>query len=393
MNKENLLKERIALFKNSVKVGEKINSKIPHISNMWTWKFYEQGISYRKALTDYDILAKSFRTFLTYYKCDAIEEAGWRNPILPYESLGYYDYQFDKTDQYSISIKDNCYIFPEDYDAVIANPKSFLLNVYIPRKFPKFAQENLNKEDMQKFIAEYGKFGANCMNIASICKDEYALAPLTDSASPFTASAYEIMFSYMRGIKGISIDLRRNTQKLYDVCEALDSVYSLAKYENTPKYMGSCPNSAFDEFIVPIGHSVLSTKQFEKFYWPSLKKHFDYIEEYDKIAYIFAESENSRFYDFFKELKEGHGVAFFELDDPYNLKTELSNLTLVACSTVDMLYNGTKEQCVDEVKRLINDLGSDGKIILSENKMMSFPRDAKPENLKAVYEYINSYER
>lgn len=390
MNPSEKLQERIQLFKNSVR-PETPNKRIPHIANMWSWKFYDQQIPFQKAMTDYDVLAQSFRNFLDKYPCDAIEETGWRNPVIPRRLLGNDEYLFSDDNPYSVAIKDTCFFEPEDYDALIADPEMFIWHTLAPRKYPVLAQEN-NKEQLAQFLAAYGDFGKNCGNIAGICTQEYGLPPLTDSVSPFGMMGYEVLFSYIRGIKGLSVDLRRCPGKVLDACAALES-YLNRNNAKAEKYHGSCPTAAFDVFVVPIGHVILSRKQFEKFYQPSLKRLADYAAEYDKILYIFAEGDNTRFYDYFRDIPAGHAVFFPELDDPYAVKRELPNVTPVAGSTVSALYDGTVQDSVDEAKRIIDDLGYDGKLIFSENKMMSFPQDAKAENLKAVADFVATYER
>ena len=42
-------------------------------------------------------------------------------------------------------------------------------------------------------------------------------------------------------------------------------------------------------------------------------------------------------------------------------------------------------------QKLIDELGSEGGFILSEDKMLSYRNDAKPENFKAVCDFVNNY--
>ncbi len=58
--------------------------------------------------------------------------------------------------------------------------------------------------------------------------------------------------------------------------------------------------------------------------------------------------------------------------------------------TTDLLGNGTKQQCIDYAKKLIDELG-DG-FIFSTNKMVSFRNDCKRENLLAVTDFVRNYQ-
>ena len=55
------------------------------------------------------------------------------------------------------------------------------------------------------------------------------------------------------------------------------------------------------------------------------------------------------------------------------------------------LYYGTKEECLDLAKGLIDDLAPGGGYIFSTNRAMIAPTDGNPENLKAVNEFVREY--
>ena len=57
----------------------------------------------------------------------------------------------------------------------------------------------------------------------------------------------------------------------------------------------------------------------------------------------------------------------------------------------EILGRGTKQECLDLAKRLIDDLGSQGGFILCQPKMGSYRNDANPENLKAVSDFVLDY--
>ena len=57
--------------------------------------------------------------------------------------------------------------------------------------------------------------------------------------------------------------------------------------------------------------------------------------------------------------------------------------------TSKLLSKGTKEECIDHVKYLVDELGPKG-FILGQDKMMSYRVDAKPENVLAVCEYVQN---
>ena len=123
-----------------------------------------------------------------------------------------------------------------------------------------------------------------------------------------------------------------------------------------------------------------------------LKEIFDFVEKYDKIVHIFNECENSRLYDIYKQAPKGHVVVHFENDDLFKAKKEIGD-TVCLCGGMptDLLARGTKKECIDYAKRLIDELASDGGFIFSQDKMISYPNDCSAENLIAVNEFVREY--
>lgn len=80
-----------------------------------------------------------------------------------------------------------------------------------------------------------------------------------------------------------------------------------------------------------------------------------------------------------------------ESDDPYEIRKKYPNIAIYGGLDVNILGKGTKQECIDMAKRAIDELGCDGGLILAPNKMMAFPNDCNPENLKAVCEFVQEY--
>ncbi|MCL2150836.1 MAG: hypothetical protein FWH50_01255, partial [Coriobacteriia bacterium] len=96
-------------------------------------------------------------------------------------------------------------------------------------------------------------------------------------------------------------------------------------------------------------------------------------------------------YEFFQDVPAGHVAIQIEQDDIFEVKAKLPNICVVGGMTTQLLGDGTAKQCVDYAKFLCDELGREGGFILSQDKMMSYLRDAKSENLKAVCDFIADY--
>ena len=79
----------------------------------------------------------------------------------------------------------------------------------------------------------------------------------------------------------------------------------------------------------------------------------------------------------------------FEDDDIAVIKEKLPNLTPYGGMKVNDLKYKTKEECVDIAKKLLDELAPGGGYAFGPNKVMLTLADGKPENWKAVCDYVN----
>ena len=140
-----------------------------------------------------------------------------------------------------------------------------------------------------------------------------------------------------------------------------------------------------------LAQNIMNTKQFERFYWPSLKKLLDAYAEKGMNVRIFCEGSMARVLDYFKDYPKGVLTFHLEQDDPFEVREKLPNVCIMGGMTTEMLSNATAEECVAHTKRLCDELGAEGGFIYSENKMLSYRNDAKAENMAAVSEFLKNY--
>ena len=77
-------------------------------------------------------------------------------------------------------------------------------------------------------------------------------------------------------------------------------------------------------------------------------------------------------------------------DDPFAVYDAIGDWQSVATGiTADLLKMGTREQCIDYVKKCFETFAPGGGFIFMQNKPLLCAGDAKTENLIAVYETAN----
>jgi len=374
--------KRCQLFRDTI--AFKKPERIPYLSNQWTWKFLDAGYTVGEATRDYSKLEKSLDHFLSTYKVDVLIDVGVRNPFRITDALGGSTYVDDES--FELNVDDGAVFSQEDYDLILEDYFKALWEKALFNKYPN--AKKMSAKEFANASKEFADLLAIKSKLLIKAKDKYGV--FIHSAWSFVA--YEFLFNWFRGIKGIAHDIRRDPGKVKAVIAKLDSIY-LDPYIELVRKMprGIDKTMPFDIMTFWLGHTIISSKQFEQFYWPSMKKLFDLAIETDKQMFVFSEGDWLRFAEFLTDYPKGHFAMQVELDNIYDLRKAAPNICLSGGLDVDVLGLGTPQESIDMARRVIDDLGQDGGLILSENKMCSYANDTKSENLKAVTDFISEY--
>jgi len=135
--------------------------------------------------------------------------------------------------------------------------------------------------------------------------------------------------------------------------------------------------------------SFLTDQQYGEFYWPHLQKIICHIVDVGMVPYIYTEGPYNSRVKYLREVPKGKVVYSFEDADPVLVKKELGD---TACLTgffpIYKLHYGTKQEVIDEVKRLVDILAPGGGYIFSTDAGFDH---AKPENVEAMFETLKTY--
>nr|WP_225877847.1 uroporphyrinogen decarboxylase family protein [Alkalibacter mobilis] len=188
-----------------------------------------------------------------------------------------------------------------------------------------------------------------------------------------------------RNFTGISSDIRRCPELLRDA--------GLALVESILSMCAMTPPSEDKAILVPMHlPAFIKPKDFEKVYMPSFKILTEGIIGQGHNILMAFEKNYTHLHDQLNELPKNGIVGLFEEDDIRLVKKNLGGTMAVAGGlSTKLLRYGTKDECIDHVKSLIDDLGPGGGYFIANDSPLCFPGDAKPENLKAVADCINDY--
>lgn len=200
------------------------------------------------------------------------------------------------------------------------------------------------------------------------------------------------LFNTYRGIKGLSIDLRRRPEKVYELCAIRDELSNnaiIAQLEAMPEGMDM--EQPWDLMAASLAHTILPRKHFENLIFSNMKKVFSVAIARGKQIHMNTEGSILRFADCFQEFPKGYLNCIIEMDDPFEIRKQIPNIAITGGLSVDVMGNGTPQECVDMAKRAIDGLAVDGGLWLSPNKFVTYDYDMKSENLSAVCDFVLDY--
>ena len=272
-----------------------------------------------------------------------------------------------------------------EYDEFIASPYKCIVEKVLPRLYGELDTDN----SMQKAIAFAKGFKAfndemgNAGMIYGQLIQKYGYAYNTNFFAGFTEAPFDLMSDLLRGFKGISTDVRRIPNK---VEAAIEAVYPLALKAGQPKMRPPHTGTFIPLHMAPY----LRTKDFERFYWPTFKRLVDTLAEQGTHAYLFVEHDWMRYLDYLRELPE-NTVMRFEYGDPKLIKEKLGDKHIISgLYPISLLKTGTKEQCIDKAKELIDILAPGGRYFFDFDKVPITLDTLDVKNTQAVLEYVVS---
>jgi uroporphyrinogen-III decarboxylase len=133
----------------------------------------------------------------------------------------------------------------------------------------------------------------------------------------------------------------------------------------------------------------LSAEQYRKYYWDDLRTIINCIIDNGMTPYIYTEGSYTSRLECLKEVPRGKVIYHFEQCDMAKAKKVLGDTACISGGfPVNLLAFGTKQQVIDEVKRLIDTCAGGGGYIFETGSGYD---EVKQENVEAMYETAQNY--
>ena len=195
---------------------------------------------------------------------------------------------------------------------------------------------------------------------------------------------YDYIGDILRGTRGIMIDMRRNPDKLLQMIEKVYPMMlrmgMMAKQTGLPAVFIAL-HKGLDGFMSP--------DQFKTFYWPTLKRLIEAFIAEGLHPMVLWEGDCESRLEMIGDIPPGKAVYMFERTDMFKAKEVLGDVVCLHGNVpLTMLVTGTPDDVKDYCKKLIDKVGKKGGFIMAPSTSLD---DAKPENVKAMFDVTKEY--
>jgi uroporphyrinogen-III decarboxylase len=133
----------------------------------------------------------------------------------------------------------------------------------------------------------------------------------------------------------------------------------------------------------------MSEKQFNTFYWPTLKRVMDAFIDEGLICTLFAEGSYNTRLEGATDFPKGSVVWWFDQSDMVRAKKILGDKFCITGNVPSsLIVTGSPKDVKERCRRLIEDCGKGGGYILGAGCIAD---DPKLENLRAMMEAVREY--
>lgn len=301
------------------------------------------------------------------------------------------------------------FMLQEEYDLLLANPADFTSRVLWPRKARTLApigkmppiqwlgfdptmlaayMADAEMVTMLKALIQLGEVYHDWMVLDAQYSREVEEAgfPLTYGIA-YGHTAFDLLADYYRGMKGIMLDMYRAPDKLLAAIDLFSDMLIKYLIEGSKLVPG---NPRIPIWLHRGQRSFMSQQQYEKFYWPSLRKLLIALVDAGLTPIPFLQGDNTVRLPYFAELPKGKVPLHFDIVDR-KIARKIIGTTQCFWGNVSasLLVTGTPQEVKDEVRDLIDIFADTGGLIIDSSS--AIPDEAKPENVMAMLESAQEY--
>jgi hypothetical protein len=392
----------------NVKEPDRVPLNLP-VGNL---PFTNFGINLRTAMYDYGKAVAACKKFNQEF---SEELEYWASPfVTPGKVLDLLDYKLYSWPGHnlgenvsSFQFVESEYMKEDEYDALILDPSDFFMRTYMPRVMGVLQPLQMLRpatdlveivnlvqlmplaspemQNMLQKLMEIGQEYQRMMKAMAEAGPSGAAQGYPTVFGAFCKAPFDTIGDTLRGTSPILKDMYRRPDKLL---EALDVVADF-----TIKSLLSAPNvNSIFMVTYPLHKGAdgwMSQKQFDTFYWPSLKKVMDAFIKEGLIQNMFAEGGYNTRLETVNDFPKGSVSWYFDKTDMDKAKQVLGSKCAIQGNVPSSLVvTGNPVDMKEYCRKLIEGCGKGGGFILSAGAVADNP---KLENLRAMVAAVKEY--
>jgi len=371
------------------------------------------GITPRETYYDYDKWATAVKKTVMDFEPDMANSP--RLVILtPGPMLDMVDFRQIKwpghgiSNNYSFQFVEGEYMKAEEYDAFLDDPSDFIIRTYLPRIYGTLEPLNklpplrsmmtgyvaahltsaLARPEVMSAIETISRAGAESLRWRSVMDSLHEeITGMGFPLSSYSAAAvpFDVIGDYLRGTRGVMLDMYRRPDKLIKAAEKvlpmqIEAGALIAKRSGNPRVFIPLHKGA-DGFM--------SLEQFKTFFWPTLRQLIVGLIDEGLTPWLLVEADYTSRLEIMGDIPRGKAIYHFEQTDIFRAKEVLGDVVCIRGGVPSsLLCTGTPEEVKSRCKQLIDTVGKGGGYIMDAGALID---DAKPENMKAMIDFTKEY--
>lgn len=310
-------------------------------------------------------------------------------------------------DNFIYQVEDHAFMEDEEYELFLKDPSAFLMHRVLAKKFKSLGGLEI--------LNPYSLCGSTVMGFASIAAPPLtaaleAMVEAGKATQEYIASSVDVIkhligkgfpvwgsavashpfddfADNIRGLINTVMDLKTDPELLAEAVDRYTDVSITSAIQ-------LCKMSHTDTIFIPLHTGVdefMSPDDYNEYYWPPFKKMLRALIDAGITPFVFCEGNYYTRLETLKDVPKGKVVYFFEKQNMEQAKKVLGGTACIAGNfDTNLLTYGTKEQVVEETKRLLDICAPGGGYMMSNAISID---NCKTENLAAWYEAVEKYGR
>jgi Uroporphyrinogen decarboxylase (URO-D) len=310
------------------------------------------------------------------------------------------------SDNVMYQYQDGEYMTAKEYDEFLYDPSHFMTTKWLPRSFkgleglsnfpamrmnmwfgwtgimPAIADPSVQEalkiaikggEQINEWFASLGQYA-----------DEIKAKGFPQAYGTLNWAPFDIIGDTLRGAMGVYTDMIRHPDKLL---EAIEKAVPISIDYGAGAAGADLPFCWI--WLHKGSDGSMSVEQYGKFYWPSLKKVIEGLIKKDITPVIYCEGDENSRLEFFQEVPKGKVIFHFSIMDMARAKEMLGDTACIMGNIPNsLMFSGTPDDIKAYCKKLIDTAGKNGGYIMDTSSLLD---EAKPENVKMMYEFTREY--